>query len=954
MWNAKIPTLEQAVYLYNTYFLNRTDVLSVSYNDVIAPVLVEDNLEKILESHVTGKQVTVKLRHSNRDITAALKVGTYAPGKDNKTRYLCLDFDGSNHGTSLKSPIEAVQKTASIFDGYDISNYIERSCSGKGYHLWIFFKEPILAIEARAIARALVPVDFELNDGEKANPAKNKGIEIFPKSNEIREDGVGFGVWLPFYHGAAEGGSQLFDWTPDLKTVDTSKVNDVLVKFGGIINIFEHERTNIVRPKAALEDNVWKRWRKDALELLDLSAVYINYLTGRKSGQEWLEARDPWSPTGDNIPSAGVADGSGSYEKGLFYSFITGEALTVFDFLRKTKVVEDNYFAACRYVANLTSVELPAIPRNIVTSTDDSDDDSDDSDSDNNNSGSSGGGNNQPPSNNNNAPQGQGPLPVINISNRQFRDLVADAWRAVLAVNNSSPEIFLRSGVLVLLNLKEQVPCLDLVDKTNMYGAMTRSANWVISNPQGTVAVNPTEKISADMVGCDHPEKDRLPKIEFITTSPIFTSTGELVSKPGYSEAAKAYFKRTPDLDVIDNIPKKPTQKHIEAAKRLLVDELFTDFPFVGAADLAHLFAAVFLPFIRQVVDGPTPLHVIEAPTPGTGKSKLCNLVSIVFTGNPCEACTLPGDDDNIRKTITSQLMKAKPIVLFDNVPPNKRLDSPAIASLLTTVTWEDRLLGTNKAPVLKNNVTWLLTANNPQFSMEIARRCIRIRLDAKIDQPWRRKGFKHEYVESWALENRGQLVKAILTLIQAWVAEGQPMAAKRLGTYEKWSSVIGGILEVIGVEGFLGNLEEMYEASDTEGNEWRLFVTKWFEKHGTHLVKVSELVAVCDQWDILNSTVGDGNSRIRNNRLQAALRTVRDRVIGNHKIEEVKNNQMGSFRLVEVNRVEDLSRTTASQLSVNEEDNIEQETKENKTNSNIKSPASGEETKIDDLFGDD
>jgi hypothetical protein len=32
----------------------------------------------------------------------------------------------------------------------------------------------------------------------------------------------------------------------------------------------------------------------------------------------------------------------------------------------------------------------------------------------------------------------------------------------------------------------------------------------------------------------------------------------------------------------------------------------------------------------------------------------------------------------------------------------------------------------------LPNRATWIVTANNPHLSLEIARRCVRIRLDAK------------------------------------------------------------------------------------------------------------------------------------------------------------------------------------------------------------------------------
>jgi hypothetical protein len=70
---------------------------------------------------------------------------------------------------------------------------------------------------------------------------------------------------------------------------------------------------------------------------------------------------------------------------------------------------------------------------------------------------------------------------------------------------------------------------------------------------------------------------------------------------------------------------------------------------------------------------------------------------------------------------------------------------------------------------------SWLVTANNPVFSREIARRVVRTRLDAKVDRPWERKGFRHANLLAWVREHRGEIVAAVLILVQAWVAAGKP-----------------------------------------------------------------------------------------------------------------------------------------------------------------------------------
>ena len=114
------------------------------------------------------------------------------------------------------------------------------------------------------------------------------------------------------------------------------------------------------RPNRSTEAPEWKAWRAEALARLDLDAVYGAWLTGKDRGNGWLECRDPASPSGDQHPSAGVADGSGQAERGAFHRFRDdGSTLSVFDFLVERGRAAD-FAAARRLVADLSGVPLPA------------------------------------------------------------------------------------------------------------------------------------------------------------------------------------------------------------------------------------------------------------------------------------------------------------------------------------------------------------------------------------------------------------------------------------------------------------------------------------------------------------------------------------------------------------------------------------------------------------------
>ena len=134
----------------------------------------------------------------------------------------------------------------------------------------------------------------------------------------------------------------------------------------------------------------------------------------------------------------------------------------------------------------------------------------------------------------------------------------------------------------------------------------------------------------------------------------------------------------------VPEVPADPTPEQIAQARALLVDELLVDFPFVKDSDRAHAVAAILLPFLQRIIGGLAPMHLIEAPTQGSGKGLLASLISIVSTGAAPEGRTVPENEDDVRKMITAELITGRPIILLDNLSEKRKLDSSALASVLT------------------------------------------------------------------------------------------------------------------------------------------------------------------------------------------------------------------------------------------------------------------------------
>ena len=323
-------------------------------------------------------------------------------------------------------------------------------------------------------------------------------------------------------------------------------------------------------------------------------------------------------------------------------------------------------------------------------------------------------------------------------------------------------------------------------------------------------------------------------------------------------------------------VPVRPSAEEIAGARNLLCEDLLGDFPFVGPAELAHVVALLLLGFLRGMIDGPTPLHLIEKPTPGSGATLMVDAIATILTGAGASVMTEGRDDEEWRKRVTAKLRQIPAIVLIDNL--RNKLDSAAVAAALTAPFWEDRILGASEMARLPIRCLWIATGNNPEFSNEMARRLVRIRLDPHVERPWQRTDFRHPDLMTWVRANRPRLVAACLTLCQAWIAAGKPRASRTIGSYENWAQIIGGVLEVAGIPGFLGNLDEMMEASDSEGAVWRSFVSAWWDRFGTAEVGTVDLFAIAQTLEP-PLPLGTGNDQSQRVRLGKALPKMRDRI---------------------------------------------------------------------------
>lgn len=468
-------------------------------------------------------------------------------------------------------------------------------------------------------------------------------------------------------------------------------------------------------------------------------------------------------------------------------------------------------------------------------------------------------------------PSSPGALPRINAADQDLRRVTELAWDAIKR-RNDPPLLFLRGGLPHRLEPGPEGPVLRRLNKDRMRHEVARSADWFREKGGKRSPAIPPAAVIEDMLATPQPP---LPVLIRFVAAPVFSSTGTFETAPGYHAASLTYYAPGREFSV-PQVAALPTERDVQWAVQWLRDELLGEFPFTGDAERAHAIGLLLLPFARELIDGPTPLHLVEKPTPGTGASLLTGILTLPSQGKPISAMAEVGSDDEWRKQITAHLYEGSSVLLIDNV--RRELRSPALAVALTAPIWQDRLLSTSETVHLPVRCTWIATGNNPTLSDEIKRRTVRIRLDARVDSPWLRTGFRHPNLSAWASENRGALVWSALTLIQAWIAAGRPAGAGiRLGMFESWSDVLGGILSHAGIPGFLGNLKGFYDDSDAGSAAERLFVMQWYRAHQNAAVGVADLLPLALDLDP-GLPLGDGNDRAQRTKLGIILTKLRDR----------------------------------------------------------------------------
>lgn len=144
--------------------------------------------DKRILNHLEGKEI----------------VGVYPLLQDNTSWFIAADFDQSTSKSKLW--IDECRAFMLECEKHNLPVYLERSRSGRGGHVWMFFEEPYPAFKSRQLF-----IHFLKSSGVISEVDKNSNFDrLFPNQDGHSGKGLGNLIALPLQKKAMENGNACF------------------------------------------------------------------------------------------------------------------------------------------------------------------------------------------------------------------------------------------------------------------------------------------------------------------------------------------------------------------------------------------------------------------------------------------------------------------------------------------------------------------------------------------------------------------------------------------------------------------------------------------------------------------------------------------------------------------------------------------------------------------------
>lgn len=285
------------------------------------------------------------------------------------------------------------------------------------------------------------------------------------------------------------------------------------------------------------------------------------------------------------------------------------------------------------------------------------------------------------------------------------------------------------------------------------------------------------------------------PVLAGVIGTPTLRPDGSLLLAEGYDERTGLVLLGAPPMPAI---PQEPTRADAERALGLL-DQLLEEFPFADGGrddsiDRAVALSELLTPVLRGAMAN-APMHLANAPQPGTGKSYLADLASEIATGERAAVVAFSTKPEETEKRLNGAALAGHPIIALDNA--SGTIEGDLLCQITERPLMQLRPLGTSRQIRAANSFTVLANGNNAVVADDMVRRTIECRLDANMENPEARNFRSNPLAR--IRENRGAYIRASLTIARAYICASRPGRLPPLASYETWSDLVRSPLVWLG-----------------------------------------------------------------------------------------------------------------------------------------------------------
>ena len=241
-------------------------------------------------------------------------------------------------------------------------------------------------------------------------------------------------------------------------------------------------------------------------------------------------------------------------------------------------------------------------------------------------------------------------LPVINAANQDIPRMPDMAWKALQA-HNTPPRLFMHGHqpIRYEIDAHEQTPIIVDLTPTRLRHELARAAKWIaypkptkdMPKPLPRAALPPFWVVEDMLARPDMP----LPYLVRITEIPVFASDETLITWPGYHQGSRLLYVPAAGLSIPERMPRR-SPCTISLRCNNYSASSSHDFPFASPADRTNAVDLFLLPYVRDLITGHTPLHLIESPGPGSGKGLLADTLMRPAVGKHLGIITEAGSED--------------------------------------------------------------------------------------------------------------------------------------------------------------------------------------------------------------------------------------------------------------------------------------------------------------------